>query len=155
MPSEIRKNCAYFIDSQKRHPLRLDLQFVNSGKESFYSNIYLSDSFLIDYLLAFCEKKGGFTSILQKEKNNIYIHDLFVYALKSFGQENTYEKTKLSTLSAVEHRLATMIYYYINNPSEKKMNTVASNAFEYFRSLILTKMSSHTQLLIMAVVFLY
>ena len=156
MHTEIHKKCAYFVKSIPSIPSRLDLQLVNTGHNISYSNVYLSDSFLVDFLWDFCEKNGGFTRILNKHDSDVYYCHIFTYALKSFGKPLTHDLFTENTicLSYLEHKLAVMLYYHIQNPSDKTRKIISLQVFEYFRSLILTKMSSPTQLLLMSCVFI-
>lgn len=150
MHTDTFEKCAYFFKSP---PLsRLDVQILKCGNEASYYNVFLSDTYLTDYLWDYysthritCEKKQPGT-----DDSEPYIPHVFDYAIRSFGKSLDYDEYKKqpALLNPVERRLATMLVYCIQNPSGRFSEILLTQTFEYFRSLVLIKMGFFTQLLL-------
>lgn len=149
MHTDTFEKCAYFF---KTPPLsRLDVQILSTGDVASYYNVFLSDAYIADFLWNYysdhlpCEKKEP-----GNNDSEPYISHVFDYAIRSFGKALDYDEYKKQPglLNPVEHRLGTMLIYCIQNPSERFSDILLNQTFEYFRSLVLTKMGFFTQLLL-------
>ena len=150
MHTDIFEKCSYFFKTPPMN--RLDFQLVNTGRELAYYNVYLSDTYLVEFLwkyyISHVANQPKYGNINTTDED--YICRVFEYTVTSFGNTLDYDlfcSTDFS-LNPVEHRLATILVYYIQNPITSLKSTVLLQSFEYFRSLILIKMGFISQLLL-------
>ncbi|MBR3839364.1 MAG: hypothetical protein IKJ75_06545 [Clostridia bacterium] len=156
MHTDTIEKCAYLF---KNPPInRLDLQLVNTGKAVSYYNVYLSDTYLVDFLWKYYvnNRNKNPESHTSEQSEDDYIQRVFSYSLSSFGKVPDYNLFRDSgvSLNPVEHRLATILVYYIQNPASTLKNAVLMQIFEYYRSLILTKMGFFSKLLFTCCLYL-